>query len=458
MSKLRTQLHSIFVAGVWGATALALASCSDLEAPEPDAPAPPASTFDSSIPRAWFDLALILARTTPGFTPPVASRAFGYQGLTLYEAVVPGTPGHRSLRGIVNGLVVLPELEAGANAHWPSAANAALAYIVRALYSNTSEANKAAIQALEEENAAALLASAGPEAHLRGVAWGREVAEAVFAASFGDGGHEGQLRNFPESYVPPVGPGLWVPTSAQLIPLQPYWGSNRPFVLPVGNPNAAVDPGPPLAYSTDPGSTFYADALEVRDVGDGLTAEEQLIADYWSDGGGTITPGGHWISITTQVLEAENSSLADAAHAYALVAMAISDAFVSCWRTKYQYNILRPVTYIREVIGDATWSPFLTTPPFPEYSSGHSTQSAAASTVLAGLFGASYAFTDKTHVNATPSYAARPFASFDAAATEAATSRLYGGIHYRTANERGLAAGRKIGTAVLALPLHTGGA
>ncbi len=437
---------------------LALSSCSDLEpaAPEPETPLPPAASFDSSVPRAWFDLALTLTRTTPGFTPPVASRAFGYEGIALYEAVVPGVPGHRSLRGIVNGLIAMPELEHDANVHWPSAANAALAHIVRSLYANTSDPNKAAIDALETQLAAALLAEAGEEAHGAGAEWGEAVAEAVFAASMGDGGHEAYLRNFPSSYVVPVGPGLWEPTSAQLIPLQPYWGSNRPFVLPAGNPNVACDPGPPLPYSTDSGSSFYAEALEVRDTGDTLTPEQQAIANFWSDGGGTITPPGHWISILTQVLEDEDSSLSTAAHAYMFLGIAVSDAFISCWRTKYQHNLLRPVTYIREVIGDASWSSFITTPPFPEYTSGHSTQSGAASVVLTELFGESYAFTDETHVTATPSYPARSFGSFEEAAVEAAASRLYGGIHYRTANERGLTAGQSIGAAVMALPLHGG--
>jgi hypothetical protein len=112
------------------------------------------------------------------------------------------------------------------------------------------------------------------------------------------------------------------------------------------------------------------------------------------------------------------------------------------------------VTYIRDVVGDAAWTPYIATPPFPEYTSGHSTQSGAAATVLTELFGDAHAFTDETHVNATPAYPARSFASFDEAADEAAISRLYGGIHYRAANERGLASGRKIGAAVLGLPLH----
>jgi hypothetical protein len=120
--------------GLVGLTALLASGCGD-EAPNaPDEDAPPAaSTFDSAVPRAWFELALTLTRTTPGFTPPVASRAFAYEGIALYEAVVPGIAGHRSLRGLVHGLIVLPELPHDANVHWPSAANAALAFMMRSL-------------------------------------------------------------------------------------------------------------------------------------------------------------------------------------------------------------------------------------------------------------------------------------------------------------------------------------
>jgi hypothetical protein len=213
-----------------------------------------------------------------------------------------------------------------------------------------------------------------------------------------------------------------------------------------------------LPYSTDSGSSFYADALEVHDVGNALTAEQQAIANFWSDGPNTITPPGHWISILTSALEREGSSLSTAAHAYMFLGIALSDAFVSCWRTKYEHNVLRPVSYIRaNVPGAASWASYIGTPPFPEYTSGHSTSSGAASIVLTELFGEDYAFTDDTHVGATPAWPARDFDSFEAAAAEATESRLFGGIHYRTANERGLATGERIGAAVMALPLHVGG-
>jgi membrane-associated phospholipid phosphatase len=152
------------------------------------------------------------------------------------------------------------------------------------------------------------------------------------------------------------------------------------------------------------------------------------------------------------ILEAEDSSLETAAETYLRVGCAVADAFIQCWRTKYQWNLLRPVTYIRANI-DPEWNSLVTTPPFPEYSSGHSTQSAAWAEVMTAMFGDGYQFTDHTHddLGLPP----RTFISFRHAAEEAAVSRLYGGIHYRFGNENGLAAGICTGTAAAQLPLRS---
>ena len=177
------------------------------------------------------------------------------------------------------------------------------------------------------------------------------------------------------------------------------------------------------------------------------------IALFWSDDPGTTaTPPGHSASILTQTLRSQNSSLATAAVGYARLGLAVCDAFIECWDSKFRYNLLRPISYIRQYIDQGWGNPLpLTTPPFPEYTSGHSVQSGAAATVLTATFG-SIAFTDHTHdARGLPP---RSFSSFEAAAQEAAISRLYGGIHYRAAIERGLEQGRRIGAAVVALPLR----
>jgi len=414
--------------------------------------APGANTYDAGVAVRWFDLSLDLVRETPGFTPPVASRAFAYLGVALYETVQPGLPGYRSLTGQLNELASVPRVNWWAGYHWPSAANAALASLTRHLFPTASPANLTAVDALEEELAESFLAEVDVATHRRSVAFGRAVADAIFAWSQTDGGHEGYARNFPDDYSLPVGPGLWVSTPpAYAKAMQPTWGENRPFVLPDGNGCPAL---PPPAYSEDPNSAFYAEAAEVYQVGLTRTPEQTEIAKFWSDDPGlTSTPPGHWVAILNQALTTEDADLGLAAEAYAKLGVAVADSFITCWYTKYNYNLVRPITYIQAVI-DPGWNTpnitdAVTTPPFPEYTSGHSVQSGAAATVLASVFGEGYAFTDDSHADL--GLAARSFTSFQAAADEAAISRLYGGIHYRSAIEQGLAQGQCVGDRVLAL-------
>ena len=425
-----------------GATALGLLGPTARAAPR----FPGADAFDAEVTTAWFDLSLELVRQTAGFSPPVASRALGYAGITLYEALVPGMEGFRSLAPVLAGLGPLPAAGRNRAYDWPTVANAALASVLRGLFPS---GQTAAVNALEARSEACV-GRAVPRGILeRSAQRGQEVAAAVVEWSKEDGGHEGYLRNFPSSYVAPVGPGLWVPTPPGFLPaLQPFWGRNRCLAIAGG---ADCPPGDHPAYSEDPASGFHAEALEVYDTVDKLTPEQETIARFWSDDPGTTaTPPGHSISITTQVLRRERASLAAAAEAYAKVGIAVCDAFVACWHQKYVYNLLRPVTYLRRL--DPEWLPVLVTPPFPEYPSGHSVQSGASAQVLTDLFGEGYAFVDHTHDGL--GFEPRSFGSFFEAAEEAAISRLYGGIHFRAAIERGLAQGRCIGCAVQAMPFH----
>ena len=407
----------------------------------------PAAGFDAAVPNAWFDLIRRLIRLTPGYSPPVASRAIGYAGVALYEAVLPGLPDHVSLTGAVNALPSVDSIGRNAAYHWPSVANAALAATVRGLFGTAPADLQTEIDALEHR-----LADAGVPSGIaiRSIDRGRAVATAIAQWAMSDGGHEGHLRNFPTDYTPPVGPGLWVPTPPAFRPaLQPHWGTNRCMVLVSA---ADCDPGPHPEFSTVPGSTFHSEALEVYETVNQLTPEQEAIARFWADDpGATSTPPGHSLSMLTALLRAHDRSLASAAEAYARLGLAVCDSFIACWKVKYDHNLLRPITYIRAHI-DPTWGDPLPviTPPFPEYPSGHSVQSAATAEVLTSLFGP-VAFTDHTHddLGLPP----RSFGSFSDAAHEAAVSRLYGGIHFPSAIDRGLDQGRCIGKKVVELQL-----
>lgn len=399
--------------------------------------------YDAAVPNAHAQLVLQLVASTPGFTPPVASRALGYFGVALYESLVPGMQGYRSLHGLLPGFPRTPTTPRS-SLHWPTVANHALGTILRNLFPANAPMLGTVGSLIDDIDSGF---SIPRPIRSRSIDRGVEIANVVGEWASTDGGHGGHLTNFPAGYVPVSGPGLWEPTppALQPIPLQPFWGQNREFA-----DLGCVAPPPP-AYSVDPDSEFYAYAAEVYDTSLTLTTEQAAIARFWADDPGTITPPGHSVSMLRQVLVAEDASLERAAEAYLRVGCAVADAFIQCWRTKFIWNLLRPVTYIRANF-DAGWSSLVTTPPFPEYSSGHSSQSGAWAEVMTSLFGDGFEFTDHTHDAAGLS--PRSFTSFREAAEEAAVSRLYGGIHYRFGNENGLAAGACIGRAAANLSLR----
>jgi hypothetical protein len=417
--------------------------------------AKPASAYSSGVVYDWMGLDLQLIQQTPGFSPPVAARALGYMGLTLYESVVPGMPGYQSLAGQLNELSSLPWAQPDEPLHWPTVANAALATMTRMMFSNASAENKARIDLLERSLPLKYTQdfdpnTVTPDISNRSETFGKLMAMAIMTWARTDGGHEawGPLRRNRANYVPPSGTGKWSATPPAFAPaLLPYWGENRPFVIK----KAGDCPAPtPPAYSEEVGSAFYKDGLEVYKISTAATQEQRQFALYWADDAGkTPTPGGHWAYLANDLLKSRKASLATAAETFARLNMAMSDAFVAAWYTKYSLNVIRPVTYVQLAI-DSNWVPSLmNTPPFPDYPSGHSVQSSAAAAVLEREFGANTSFTDNTHNDR--GWGPRTFKSFKAAADEAASSRLYAGIHYRFAIEGGKPQGQCVANAVLAL-------
>ena len=395
----------------------------------------------------WYRLVLELVRHTPTYSPPVASRAFAYLGVTGFEAVQMTGPGLRSLSGQMPGFGPVPRDSGPLDP--PLVLHAALAQAVRRYFGNTGPTGQRAMAALTKQLGARLAEGLGQTVLDASVRQGEAVAAHVFGWSQTDGGAQIENMGFPMAYKRPEAPGSWVPTSLivqQQAPLLPLWGENRAFAMPQ---NDACGLPPPPAYSEVPGSPFHAEAEEVFAVSQRLTDEDRAIARFWSDDPMVSpTPPGHWISIALQVLKAEAADAARRAEVLAVLGVALADAFIACWRAKFEVNLLRPVTYIRKHL-DPQWESLLTTPPFPEYPSGHSTQSAAAAAVLTDYFGENYRFTDHTHeADGLP---ARTFGSFHHAAAEAGISRLYGGIHFRSAIVRGLEQGACVGAFATAL-------
>ena len=380
----------------------------------------------------WYRLVLELVRHTATYTPPVASRAFAYLGVTAYEVLASGHAGYRSLAGQLNGLAPLPPRPEGVSD--AQALNAALIEAVANFFANTGPTGQRAMDAMAR-------AMGVPDAV--SAAYGLAVADHIWNWSQDDGGAVVENMGFPMDYDLGGQPSSWVPTSLirqQQFPLLPNWGKNRTFAAPSGS---ACDIADHPDYSEDPASEFFAQAKVVYDTSKTLTPEQKTIARFWSDDPMlSPTPPGHWVSIVLQIAERDTMDALRTADILARLGVAVADGFIGCWWVKYKYDLIRPISYIRRVI-DPKWEPLLITPPFPEYPSGHSTQSGAAEAVLTGFFGENFAFTDATHVDdALPE---RAFPSFAAAAEEAAMSRLYGGIHYPFANTNGLAQGRCIG-------------
>ena len=390
--------------------------------------------YSSDVVFKWIDMQLRLMQTSSPFIGGLpAFRPIAYSGIALYESVVPGMPAYQTLSGQLTDMPAMPQTLPGFAYHWPTCANAALADMNRKLFSNTSTANKNSMDSLENALNANYQNDVNPATFQRSVQFGKAIAQLIFDWSVADGANHAN-----DPYTAPVGPGLWVPTPpANLAPFGPYWKNNRLMVS--GSLNGSAPPPPP-PYSTNPGSAYYEMVKEVYDISQTLTPEQRAIGLYYRDNPGF--GGGHYLSILKQVLQQENTKLDISALTYAKAGIALVDGGIGCWTAKYTYNLERPITYIRNIMGYSTWNPLIVTPNFPEYPSGHSTAGGAFAETLTGLFGDNYELTN--HSYDYLGMAPRTYISFYQMAQEIGDSRVYGGIHYRIACTEGNRQGRKI--------------
>jgi hypothetical protein len=388
----------------------------------------------------WYALVLELVRHTATYSPPVAARSFGYLGVTAWESLAATDPALTSLAGQLNALTPLPAPLPGETYDPAVTLESALGAAIPALFTNTGPTGQRAMAAMGERLSAAAAEGVDPATAERSRALGQSIAAHILAWAETDGGAVVENMGFPAAWPAPEGPADWVPTSLirqQQTPLLPGWGQNRPFAMPTG---ASCPLPPPPAFSTEPGSEFHAEAMATYEAVTQRTPEMEAIARFWSDDPMlSPTPPGHWITIARIVLDDTDADAVTRADTLARLGITLADAFIGCWQVKYEFDLLRPVTYIKAHI-DPAFQPLLITPPFPEYPSGHSTQSGAAAEVLTALFGDNVAFTDTTHDD--DGLPPRSFENFWQAAEEAGISRLYGGIHFPAAITRGLDQGR----------------
>lgn len=379
------------------------------------------------------------------FSPPVASRIYLYSSIAAYEAlnITVEDGGFRQIRHDFPLLSGRPS-KTLVHSEWASL-YAFLFTASRMVFSDSAMLDSLRILLRDVEKDPRYPAS---------VQWGKRVSDSVISWSKGDGYWE--TRKW-RRYSLIRNPSAWKPTPPGYIAaVEPYWGRMRCMVL---DSLDKFRPALPITFSTDTVSRFYAQAKEVYAISKVMSREDSLKALFWdcnpffintqghlSFATKKLSPGGHWMSIAGIAAQVSGAGFAKAVNGYLFTAIALYDAFISCWDEKYRSNLIRPETYINAHI-DESWRPLLQTPPFPEYTSGHSVISAAAAVVLSHLFGADFAFDDYTETGY--GLPVRHFSSFEEAAIEAGISRFLGGIHYRAAVENGFIQGRKIGNEVV---------
>lgn len=383
------------------------------------------------------------------FTPPVSSRIYVYASLAAYEAIRYAQPGNASLTARLRGFRSMPEPEKNKTYNYTLAATKAFFTVVHKVVFSLDS-----LKQYEQTTFNGFRDHTDADTYQRSVAFGEAIGKAILARANDDGYIKSRGK---AKFLGSNAPGKWRPTPPDYMDgVEWCWNTMKPLVL---DSAAQFMPPRPPAYSTDTNSAFFKANKEVYLIGKSLTEEQKTIARYWDDnpfvvehsghmmfGNKKITPGGHWMGITAIAAQQSHADAVKTAKSYALTAIALYDAFISCWDEKYRSNVIRPITVINEFI-DRNWVPFLQTPPFPEYTSGHSTITASAATALTALYGDRFAFQDTSDLRYIGMQ--RHFNSFHEAAAEASISRVYGGIHYRHSVDIGAEAGKKVGALVV---------
>ena len=382
------------------------------------------------------------------FSPPVASRIYVYTNLAAYEAMRDDSSEYASMAGRIHQFAALPAKPAGEVCH-PLAGLKAFLTVARGLTFSTPYLDDFEKELIKKYKNSGLSSAV----FKRSMAYGEAVGNHVLAYSKTD--NYAPTRGL--RYTLKKAPGTWEPTPpAYADAIEPNWGKIRPFTLDSAGQFSVPPPSP---FNLDKNSPFGKEVSEVYQIAKNLTEEQKRIAWFWDDNafvtevqGHTmsaskkLTPGGHWLAIAQKQCQAANYPAIKVAQVNFLVAAALFDGFIECWKIKFETHRIRPETVINAHL-DKDWLPYLQTPPFPEYPSGHSTISAASAEVLSAFFGENTAFVDSTEY--VFGHGVGHFSSFRAAASEASLSRILGGIHYRSGCDVGLTLGEKVGKNVL---------
>lgn len=385
-----------------------------------------------------------LTKNTVGFSAPVAGRSYSYFAIAMYEGSVEQFPELQSLSTQLNEYSRVTWKKEGQEFNWGLVANTVDYEVLVYLYRNMPPSNLDKLNALHDSIQKKVLKKCSKKTQLISENYGHSIAQEIIEWSKLDGADDGFDKNFPESYIPPVCESCWKRTHpGYIVAMQPYWGTNRPHIKT--SPEIATE-CKVFPFSTDTTSVMYQEAKKVYINSLTKNPEYEVIAEFWDDASGyTGTPAGHFFSIAQQMSKKYNLSCDKALELYVKLGIAINESFIQVFKYKYEYNFIRPITYIHKYI-ENQFNTRLATPPFPEYPSGHSMQSGASTQVMKSFFGNEILIEDATNnfrkdIDGTT----RVYHSFDQMAEEISISRFYGGIHYKKTLDESLLLGKKMG-------------
>ncbi|QNA44014.1 phosphatase PAP2 family protein [Lacibacter sediminis] len=408
---------------------------------------PFAKKYDAGIPTAWFSLLADLSKNTP-FPPPQIARILSYSGIALYESVVPGMPSYQSMYRYITGNSI--EFSNKKEYYWPACANAAIASTAsRIIKSYNANADLASIQQMEASNNAAFLKEVSAEQLQFSIEFGKYVADVIYTWSTTDGtlNANGTLAGC-SPYIPLGGLGNWVPTFPGFFPAAgACQGNLRTFYS--NAVNITLPPAPPV-YSAEPSSDFYNAANEIYNLSLNLTVDDIRLSQAWRDIRGNYNTPAHIAKLTSQIITKEHTNLEEASVIYAKTFCSMFDAIAAVFKAKFTYSLLRPITYIRNVMGFNNWTTVIPTLQHPSYPSTSACAAASAVHVLEESFGTEYAVIDSTQ---NTLYGTWTYSSLDGFLQDVGKSRLVSGINFRFSVNAGINQGRQVGQLFVDLPL-----
>lgn len=396
----------------------------------------------------WLKESFTLTKNSVGFSAPISARAYAYFSIGMYESCVENSSVLQSLTGQLNGFNRLTWKEKDKQYNWVLISNLVDFQMVSYLYRTMPPANLKRITEIKDSIIKIESKKLSKKIIEISFDYALKLSKEIIEWSKLDGADEAFKNNYPLDYIAPQCPSCWTKTTPGYQPaLLPYWGKTRSIL---SNSDNAVKEIQLIPFSKDSNSALYKDAMGIIELTKSKNPVYEQIAEYWDDAPGyTGTPSGHFFNLTRELVGQRNSSLDEAMEVYVKLGIALNEAFINCWRLKYIYNFIRPITYIHRFI-DPQFNSLIASPSFPEFPSGHSFQSGAGSEVLKSFFTDNITLIDSTNVSRTDiDGSPKTFLSFSQMAEEISISRYYGGIHFKQTLDISLDYGKKIGIYVV---------